>query len=148
MAKNKFIIHTDGGARGNPGPAALGAVIEAADKSLTKEYGEYLGQTTNNIAEYQAVVFALKKLKQLIGGEKAGRASVEVFADSELLVKQINGEYKVLDVDIQKLFLEVWNLRLDFGKVIFRHIAREKNRKADRMVNQTLDKEMYGKLNF
>lgn len=148
MVKNKFIIHTDGGARGNPGPAALGAVIEAADKSLTKEYGEYLGQTTNNIAEYQAVVFALKKLKQLMGGEKAGKANVEIFADSELLVKQVNGKYKVLDAGIQKLFLEVWNLRLDFGKVTFKHIAREKNRRADGMVNRVLDKEMYGRLNF
>jgi ribonuclease HI len=138
----KYIIHTDGGSRGNPGPAAIGVVIEAADKSLKKEYSEYIGETTNNDAEYQAVIFALKKLKQLAGKEAVGRASVEVHLDSELIERQLNGHYKIMDKTIQKHFLELWNLKVDFGDVFFKHIPREKNRGADRLVNAALDKEL------
>ena len=136
----KYIIHTDGGARGNPGPAALGVVIEGP--GLKKEYGEYLGSTTNNDAEYQAIVFGLKKLKSLIGKEKAAEARVEIHADSELAVRQLSGTYKIMDPNIQKLFIEIWNLKLDFGNVTFTHIPREKNKAADRMVNAALDKEL------
>lgn len=140
----KFIIHTDGGARGNPGPAGIGAVIEFnGDK---KQYGEYIGETTNNEAEYKAVIFALKKIKQLVGKERTHESGVEVHVDSELLARQLNGEYKVLDKNIQKLFLEVWNLKLDFGSVIFKHIPREDNKGADKLVNQVIDKELLGKL--
>src|SRR3989344_2291739 len=109
-----FIIHTDGGSRGNPGPAALGVVIESSDKILKKEYGEYIGVTTNNDAEYKAVIFALKKLKALIGKEQAAKAHVEVKVDSELLERQVNGHFKVSHPDIQKVFMELWNLRMDF----------------------------------
>lgn len=143
---NKYIIHTDGGSRGNPGPAALGVVIEASDGSLKKEYGEYIGEKTNNEAEYRAVISALKKLKSLIGKDKAGDADVLVHADSELLVKQMNGEYKISDKNIQAWFIEIWNLKLDFGKVTFTHVFREQNKAADRMVNLALDKELDGKL--
>ncbi len=137
---NTYLIHTDGGARGNPGPAAIGVVIEGAGMER-KEYGEYIGETTNNVAEYQAVIFALKKLKALIGTEQVKRATVRIHADSELLVKQLNGEYKVKEPQIQELFLELWNLRLDFGKLTITHVAREKNTGADRMVNYALDRE-------
>jgi len=143
---NKYIIHTDGGSRGNPGPAAIGFVIEAEDGSLDKEYGEYIGETTNNDAEYRAVVSALKKLKSLVGASKAKEATVELHADSELLVKQINREYKVLDKNIQVLFVEILNLCLDFKKVTFLHLMREENKRADKMVNQALDQELKGKL--
>ena len=139
---NSYIIHTDGGSRGNPGPAAIGVVIERAEGGLKKEYGEFLGRATNNEAEYQGMIFALKKLKQLIGKKEAGEAKVEVHADSELLVRQLNGEYKIMGEKIQPLFLELWNLKLDFGEVIFKHIHREKNKEADRMVNVALDKEL------
>lgn len=132
---SKIIIYTDGGARGNPGPAAIGVVVAG------KEYGEYLGEKTNNQAEYEAVIFALKKVKQLIGKAKAKKAEIEVRADSELIVKQLNGEYKIEEPDLQPLFLKVWNLRLDFGKIHFVHIPREQNRRADRMVNEVLDKK-------
>src|SRR3989344_4874496 len=91
---NHYIIHTDGGARGNPGPAAAGFVIEG-DLVGKKTGGEYLGEVTNNEAEYQAVILALKKLKHLIGGEKAEESSVEIHVDSELLERQLNGEYKI-----------------------------------------------------
>jgi ribonuclease HI len=139
---NSYIIHTDGGARGNPGPAAIGVVIDASDGSLKKEYSEYIGETTNNDAEYQAVVFALKKLKLLIGKEKAGEARAEVRVDSELVERQLNGQYKIMDKTIQKHFVEIWNLRVDFGEVVFKHIPREDNRGADRLVNAALDKEL------
>lgn len=161
--KNKIIIHTDGGARGNPGPAAIGVVIEGgpmgkpgsesfsggkaasvnAGTSTTwkKEYGEYIGETTNNEAEYRAVIFALKKLKPLIGSDKCRESLVEFALDSELVVKQLNKEYKLKDKNIQNFFIEIWNLTFDFGGVSFRHIPREENKEADRIVNQVLDRE-------
>ena len=129
----RIIAYTDGGSRGNPGPSALGVVIGQ------KEYGEYLGIRTNNYAEYMAVVFALKKIKQLIGKEKAKQADVEVRADSELVVKQLNHQYKIENADLQPLFFQVWNLMLDYGSVCFVHVFREQNKDADRMVNKALD---------
>lgn len=136
----KYIVYTDGGARGNPGPAAIGVVIKGPVE--IKKYSEYIGQATNNDAEYQALVFALKKLKQLIGKEKAKtEAEVEVHLDSELLERQLNGEYKIKEKNLQQLFLEVWNRKQDFKSVAFKHIPREDNRGADKLVNQALDKE-------
>ena len=135
-----YIIHTDGGARGNPGPAAAGFVIEG-DLVGKKTGGEYLGEVTNNEAEYRAVVLALKKLKHLIGGEKAKESSVEIHVDSELLERQMNGGDKIKNETIKNLFVEIWNLKTDFGEIIFKHIPREKNAEADRIVNQILDKE-------
>ncbi|MEK7137969.1 MAG: ribonuclease HI family protein [Patescibacteria group bacterium] len=130
---DRLIIYTDGGARGNPGPAALGVVVG------DKEYSEYLGEMTNNKAEYLALVFALKKAKALLGGKKAEEAELEVRMDSELIVRQLNGIYKIKEPDLQPLFIEVWNLRLDFKKVTFHHIPREQNKRADRLANQALD---------
>src|SRR3989338_10853983 len=135
--KHKFLIHTDGGARGNPGPAAAGVVIDAlqqvqgkATAEWKKEYGEYLGEVTNNEAEYRAVILALKKLKHLIGGEKAKNSRVEIHVDSELLERQLNGEYKIKDENIKDLFIEIWNLKTDFGQVVFKHIPRKENTAA------------------
>ena len=142
MEKNKlkFLIHTDGGSRGNPGPSAIGVVIEGGEIGK-KNYEEYIGKATNNEAEYRAVIFALKKIKSLIGGEKIKKSLVEIRMDSELLVKQLNGKYKIKEKNIQELFLEAWNLRLDFGEIIFRHISRDDNNDDDRLVNQALNKE-------
>ncbi|MEK7582435.1 MAG: ribonuclease HI family protein [Patescibacteria group bacterium] len=142
MINNKpdFTIFTDGGSRGNPGPSAIGVVIKG-DAVGKKEYGEYIGIQTNNFAEYTAVIFALKKLKQLIGTDKAKESTVRVNADSELLVKQVNGEYKIKEDSIRDLFLELWNLRLDFKKILFSHVFREVNTEADRMANYALDRE-------
>jgi len=134
-----FIIRTDGGARGNPGPAAIGAVIENKEGRALKEISEYIGETTNNEAEYRAAITAFKKLKAMIGKEKAKKAEVKVFADSELLVKQLNGEYKIENSQMQKFFLELWNLKIDFGKVTFQAVPREQNKAADRLVNEALD---------
>lgn len=138
----RIIIYTDGGSRGNPGKAAIGVVYLNEKEQIIKEYGEYLGDNlTNNEAEYSAVIFALKKFKQLFGKELAKKSEIEIRSDSELIVKQLNAEYKIMDEKIQKLFLEVWNLKFDFGKIKFKLIRREKNKEADRLVNQALDSQ-------
>ena len=137
----KIIIYTDGGSRGNPGPAAIGAIFCNEKGEKIKEYGEYLGEGTNNEAEYQAVIFALKKFKALFGKKLAAQTEIELRADSELLIKQLQGEYKILDPKIQNLFITTWNLRLDFKKVKFKLISREKNKEADRLVNEALDSQ-------
>ena len=132
---NKIIMYTDGGSRGNPGPAAVGVWIE----TLEKKYGECIGKTTNNVAEYAALIYGLKKLKQLLGKDKTKQYEIECFLDSELVVKQLNHEYKLKEEYIQKNFIEIWNLMLDFKKVSFCHIMREKNKVADALVNEALD---------
>ena len=98
---NEMIIHTDGGARGNPGPAAIGVVIEY--NGVKKEYAETIGTATNNVAEYSALIFGLKKTKQLIGSSKSKTAHIKVHMDSELVVKQMLGEYKVKDKGLQPI---------------------------------------------
>ncbi len=137
----KIIVYTDGGSRGNPGSAALGVVICDGNENILKRYGEYLGEKTNNEAEYQAVIFALKKLKLLIGKKNTKQTEVEVRSDSELLVSQLNGKYKIKEDHIAKLFIETWNLKVDFRGVRFTHVRREENKEADRLVNQALDQE-------
>lgn len=133
--EQKIIMYTDGGSRGNPGPAAVGVYIE----TLGKKYGECIGIKTNNEAEYEALIFGLKKLKALIGKEKTKNAKIECRLDSELVVKQLNHEYKLKEKHIQDFFIEIWNLMLDFGKVSFIHIPREQNKIADALVNEALD---------
>lgn len=145
----KIIIFTDGGSRGNPGKAAIGVVFCNEKEQIIKTFGEYLGDhLTNNDAEYQAVIFALKKFKVLFGKSVAKVSDVEVRSDSELLVSQMNGEYKVEDEKIQKFFMEIWNLKIDFKHVKFKAIPREKNREADRIVNETLDGQSASKSLF
>ncbi len=135
-----YTLYTDGGSRKNPGPAAAGYVIEGEDIRRV-EHGEYLGIATNNVAEYMAAILALKRLRALIGSERAGAAHVRVMADSELLVRQVNGEYKVKDAELKKLFVDLYNARQDFAKVTFTHVRRGHNADADRMVNEALDRE-------
>jgi ribonuclease HI len=134
----KIVMYTDGGSRNNPGPAAIGVHIETLDK----KYGECIGVKTNNEAEYLALIFGLRRVKSLVGKEKAKNAEIECRLDSELAVKQLKHEYKIKETNIQKLFLEVWNLMLDFQSVEFQHIPREKNKIADKLVNEALDKEI------
>lgn len=135
----KIIIYTDGGSRGNPGPAGAGVIFSNEKDQVIKKYSEYLGDDlTNNEAEYKAVIFALKKFKLLFSKKLAKKSEVEVRSDSELLVKQLKGEYKILNEKIQPLFLEVWNLKFDFGKVKFKLLKREKNKEADKLVNEAL----------
>jgi len=136
----KIIIYTDGGSRGNPGKAAIGVVFCNEKEQIIKKFGEYLGDNlTNNDAEYQAIIFALKKFKALFGKAIAGTSDVEIRADSELVVKQLNGDYRLENPKIQQFFIEIWNLKFDFKSVKFRHIPREKNKEADKLVNEALD---------
>lgn len=135
----KVIVFTDGGSRGNPGPSAIGVVLADEKGRILKKYGQTIGEATNNQAEYQAVVFALKKLKSLIGGQAAAQAEVEIRSDSELLISQLGGQYKVLDPKIQSLFLAVWNLKINYKKINFTQIPREKNEMADALANEALD---------
>ena len=136
----KLSIYVDGGARGNPGPAAIGVVIQQQGQVL-KKYGELIDQSTNNQAEYQAIIFAMKKAKLLFGKKKAKQMELEFYSDSELIVKQLNHQYKIKEEDLQPLFIKVWNLVIDFGKVSFKHIPRSKNKEADRLLNQALDNQ-------
>ena len=138
--QEKIIIFTDGGARGNPGSAAIGVVIKNAAGTTIKSFGETIGETTNNEAEYRAVVAALQKVKALLGKERIKKMAAEVNMDSELIVRQLNGEYKIEEEKLFPFFIKIWNLRLDFGEIKFRHVPREKNKEADRLVNEALDK--------
>ncbi len=136
----KINIYTDGGSRGNPGPSAIGVVIIQEGQTF-KKYGEFIGEATNNQAEYQALIFALEKAKLLFGKKKAKELEISVFMDSELIIKQMNHEYKIKEKDLQLLFLKVWNAMLDFKQVSFKHIRREENKEADKLVNEALDNE-------
>lgn len=133
---NKIIVNTDGGARGNPGPAAIGVVISDGTK-IIKEYGKTIGTATNNIAEYQAVVSALETLAKDLKDPK--QTDILIRADSELIVKQLKGEYKVKEPNLAKEFLKVHNLKHNFKSVSYLHVFREQNKEADRLVNEALD---------
>lgn len=135
----KVIIYTDGGSRGNPGLSAFGVVFCGEKGEKFKEYSEVIGQATNNEAEYRAVIFALKKFKALFGGKLAENTEVEIKSDSELMVKQLNGEYKIIEPNIGEMFLKVWNLKIDFKKIKFTLIPREKNKEADKLVNEAMN---------
>lgn len=131
-------MYADGGARGNPGPAAGGAVLFAVDddgnqQEALAEVGKFLPHATNNVAEYTGIIIGLQKARE------HGIDSLDVCLDSELCVKQLNGEYKVKNPDLGKLFLEVYNLRQQFRKITFRHVRRAFNKEADAVVNKTID---------
>lgn len=130
-------IYTDGGSRGNPGPAASAAVLKSLKNGKEGEViataTKYLGRDTNNQAEYTAIVIGLEKAKRL------GAKRVEINMDSELATKQLNGEYRVKDPGIAKRFLEVKNLLHAFERVTFTHVRRERNKEADALVNEVLD---------
>lgn len=137
----KLITYTDGGSRGNPGPSAIGAVIVDEHGNTVKEYGEKIEKGTNNEAEYKALIFALKKIKALYGKERTAQIELEMRMDSELAFKQLSGEYKIESENIKPLFIDIWNLKLDFKKVEFKHVYREQNKRADFLLNEALDKE-------
>ena len=137
----KIIIYTDGGSRGNPGPAGMGVVIANEKGKMMKEYSGFLGVKTNNEAEYEAVIFGLKKIKALLGKEKIKNTEIEFRLDSELVSRQLEGFYKIENEKLAPLFLKIWNLKMDFGKIYFKHIPREQNREADRLANEAMDNE-------
>ena len=129
----KLSIHTDGGARGNPGPAAIGAVIFDEKRAIVREISEYIGRATNNQAEYRALIRGLEDAKKL------GASSVSIVMDSELIIKQLKGEYKVRDKGLQPLFAEAWNVLQSFSSYSVKHVPRAKNKRADELVNRALD---------
>lgn len=135
----KYFVYTDGGSRGNPGPAGIGVVICGERGEVLKKYGEAIGEATNNEAEYQALIFGLKKIKALIGKDKIKISPVEIRMDSELVVNQLNHRYKIEDAKLQPLFLTAWNLLVDFGSYDFVTVPRDQNVEADKLVNQALD---------
>ena len=130
----KLIIYTDGGARGNPGPAGIGAAIYNEGRQIVAAISEYLGVATNNQAEYKALIAALKKAREL------GAVELDFYLDSELVVKQLKHEYKVKNRDLAPLFLEVHNLSLGFQKITYTHVPRERNKEADRLANEAMDR--------
>ena len=129
---SEYTIYSDGGARGNPGPAAIGVVI-SHDNKVVATISRCIGETTNNQAEYQAIIAGLEKVIEL----KA--EAVECFLDSELVVKQLRHEYKVKNKDLATLFVKAHNLSLQFKKISFNHVPREENKAADKLVNEALD---------
>jgi len=129
----KVRLYTDGGARGNPGPAAAAYVLETEDGTVLDARGETIGVATNNVAEYRALVAGLAKALEL------GVDEVEVVSDSELLVKQMTGEYRVKNAALVDLSLEASRLARKIGRVTYSAVRREENELADALVNEALD---------
>lgn len=127
-------IYTDGASRGNPGPSSIGIVIKDAKKQILMEISDYIGEGTNNNAEYLAVIRAVKEAIKL----KAD--SVTIYLDSELIQKQLNGQYKVKNKTLQKYFIEILNLRKLFSCFDVYHIPRSQNSEADRLANLALNR--------
>lgn len=130
----KLIINTDGGARGNPGPAAIGVVIRDENDKVIEQISRRIGETTNNQAEYYALIAGLNKAIEL------GATQVTCVMDSELVVKQLTGQYKIKESGLQKRVAEVLQLSQKFQSIDYKHVLREKNQLADELVNKALDK--------
>jgi ribonuclease HI len=129
----KLIVNVDGGARGNPGPAAIGAVVQDANGEVLEEHGERIGIATNNVAEYRALLLGIARAAEL------GADELELVGDSELIVRQVKGEYKVKDATMRELHGEVKRALRPFDSWSIRHVRRELNTEADRLVNAVLD---------
>lgn len=135
-----YILYTDGGSRGNPGPAGSGAYITDGSGKMLKEATQFLGNTTNNVAEWNAVVLALETLKKIVPKDKRKKVQVEIRMDSELVAKQIRGEYQMKHPTLFPYFIAVWNMRVaEFPHMTIVHIPREKNKEADRLSNVAMD---------
>ena len=134
MQYKKLTIYTDGGSRGNPGKSGIGAVLKDDNKENIKEVSEYLGIATNNQAEYTAVIRALEE------AQKLGAQELEFYLDSELIVKQLEGKYKVKNKGLIPLFIKLCKLRDTFKKTSFTHVRRELNKEADALANLAMDK--------
>lgn len=139
----KLIIYTDGASRGNPGPASYGFTISDENGKLWYEEGKYIGQTTNNVAEYTAVLKALKYIKK--AEEKSSQkeifhTKIELFADSKLVAEQLLGNYKVKAKHLKPIIEQIKILAVELGGVTYSHILRSQNTAADKLANQALDK--------
>jgi ribonuclease HI len=129
----KLTVHVDGGARGNPGPAAIAAVVSDADGEIIHEANETIGRATNNVAEYRALLLGIER------GLMLGATELDLVGDSELIVKQVQGKYKVKDAGLKPLHAEVRSKLAGVGDWSIRHVRREHNAEADRLVNEALD---------
>lgn len=135
-----FHIYTDGGARGNPGPAAIGFMLTDSNNQTVVKMGKYLGRTTNNVAEYLAVIESFKWIINNLQTKSTENIVLKFFSDSQLVVNQITGRYRVKDSKLKLLIIEVKKLEKQIcGKIVYSLIPREKNFEADALVNQTLD---------
>lgn len=129
----KVHLYTDGGARGNPGPAGIGIVIKDTSNQVIKELGKYIGKATNNEAEYTALIEGLSACF------KKNVDEVDCYLDSSLVVNQLNGKFKVKDARMRALFVKAKKLENLFDKVTYTHVPRDKNHEADSLVNEVLD---------
>ena len=129
----RLTVNVDGGARGNPGPAAIGAVVRDGDGEVVEERSERIGEATNNVAEYRALLLGIELAAE------HGASAVDLVGDSELIVRQVEGRYKVKDATLRRLHGEVKRALGDFEGWTIRHVRREKNADADRLVNEALD---------
>jgi ribonuclease HI len=132
-AIDEVTVSVDGGARGNPGPAGIGAVVTARDGTVLAEIAEGIGWATNNVAEYKALIAALERAKSL------GARRVTVRADSKLVIEQMRGAWKVKNADLQQLWSKARELARSFERVTWRHVPRERNRAADALANRAMD---------
>ncbi len=135
-----FTIHADGGARGNPGPAGAGAMIRDELGNSVASVSKFLGHRTNNFAEYEAVILAFEELKKLVGKEKISSVEVTVKMDSELVVKQMKGEYKVKHPVLKEQHARLSHVAAAFAKVSFTHVRRAENSDADALANEAMDR--------
>ena len=129
----RLIVNVDGGARGNPGPAAIAAVVATPDGEVVQSRGEAIGRATNNVAEYRALLLGIERARAL------GASELDLVGDSELVVKQVKGEYRVKDGGLRPLHAEVRRALESFERWSIRHVRREQNADADALVNETLD---------
>lgn len=135
----KVIVYTDGGARGNPGPAGAGAILFNDKGEVLKEVSQFLGHRTNNWAEYEAVALGLQAVKKMFGNETK-KIHVEVKLDSELVTRQLNNEYQIKEETLFPQYIKVHNMLVkDFPHITFTHVRREQNKDADRLANEAMD---------
>jgi ribonuclease HI len=130
---SRLVVHVDGGARGNPGPAAIAAVVATPDGEVLEERSERIGKATNNVAEYRALLLGIERAKAL------GASELELVGDSELIVRQVLGDYRVKDAGLRPLHAQVRKALDGFDRWSIRHVRREENEAADALVNETLD---------
>jgi ribonuclease HI len=133
LSDRQLVVNVDGGARGNPGPAAIAAVLTNAEGELLEERSEPIGRATNNVAEYRALLFGIERARAL------GATEVELVGDSELIVRQVRGEYKVKDAALRELHRRVTKALDGFDRWSISHVRRKDNERADELVNEALD---------
>jgi len=140
MKKEKYIIYTDGGSRGNPGPSGAGAVIQNEKGEVLKEVTKYTGEQTNNFAEYEAIIIGLTALRRIVPEKKRADTEVEIRMDSELIQRQLSNEYQIKNENLFGQYITVHNIQVKhFPNITFVHIRREKNAHADKLANDAMD---------